>query len=104
MRTTLTLEADAFASAQAYAQARAMKLGAAISELIRQARNPGAQAVSPVLRPSAHMDGLWELHPLTPQPSLSVEQSLRLSADAEQYEDDRSLAFAMGAPLSATRP
>ena len=34
MRTTLTLEDDAFATAQAYARARAIKLGQAISELI----------------------------------------------------------------------
>ena len=37
MRTTITLESDAFAAAQAYAQARALKLGQAVSELIRQA-------------------------------------------------------------------
>jgi hypothetical protein len=36
MRTTITLEDDAFAVAQAYAQARALKLGQAISELIRR--------------------------------------------------------------------
>ena len=34
MRTTLTLDDTAFAAAQAYATARAIKLGAAISELI----------------------------------------------------------------------
>jgi hypothetical protein len=36
MRTTLTLEDDAFAAAQAYAKARAMTLGQAVSELIRR--------------------------------------------------------------------
>jgi hypothetical protein len=36
MRTTITLENDAFAVAQAYAQARALKLGQAVSELIRR--------------------------------------------------------------------
>lgn len=36
MRTTVTLEDDAFVAAQAYAQARALKLGQAISELIRR--------------------------------------------------------------------
>ena len=36
MRTTVTLEDDAFEVAQAYAQARALKLGQAISELIRR--------------------------------------------------------------------
>jgi hypothetical protein len=35
MRTTLTLEGDAFSTAQTYANARALKLGQAVSELIR---------------------------------------------------------------------
>jgi hypothetical protein len=35
MRTTLTLEGDAFCTAQTYAHARALKLGQAVSELIR---------------------------------------------------------------------
>jgi len=37
MRTTLTLEDDAFSAAQAYARARSLKLGQAVSELIRRA-------------------------------------------------------------------
>ncbi|MBI5276407.1 MAG: hypothetical protein HY854_08095 [Burkholderiales bacterium] len=36
MRTTLTLEDDAFSKAQAYANARSLKLGQAVSELIRR--------------------------------------------------------------------
>ena len=36
MRTTLTLEDDAFTAAQTYARARALKLGQAVSELIRR--------------------------------------------------------------------
>ncbi len=35
MRTTLTIESDAFSTAQAYARARSLKLGQAVSELIR---------------------------------------------------------------------
>ena len=35
MRTTITIEDDAFATANAYAKARALKLGQAVSELIR---------------------------------------------------------------------
>jgi hypothetical protein len=35
MRTTINLEDDAYASAEAYARARALKLGQAVSELIR---------------------------------------------------------------------
>ena len=36
MRTTITIEDDAFATAQSYARARALKLGQAVSELIRR--------------------------------------------------------------------
>ena len=36
MRTTLTIEDDAFSKAQAYANARSLKLGQAVSELIRR--------------------------------------------------------------------
>jgi hypothetical protein len=36
MRTTINLEDDAFAMAHAYARARALKLGEAVSELIRR--------------------------------------------------------------------
>ena len=36
MRTTLTLEDDAFDLARGYAEARALKLGQAVSELIRR--------------------------------------------------------------------
>ena len=34
MRTTISIDDDAFAAAKAYAQARALKLGQAVSELI----------------------------------------------------------------------
>jgi hypothetical protein len=36
MRTTLTLDDEAFSKARAYAQARDLKLGQAVSELIRR--------------------------------------------------------------------
>jgi hypothetical protein len=36
MRTTLTIVDDAFTKAQAYAQARALKLGQAVSQLIQR--------------------------------------------------------------------
>ena len=36
MRTTLTLDDTAYATAQAYAKAHAIKLGPAVSELIRR--------------------------------------------------------------------
>jgi hypothetical protein len=61
MRTTLTLESDAFAVAQNYAQARALKLGQAVSELIRLG---SAQRL-----PMRQKDGVWvfELPPDAPQ-------------------------------------
>ena len=51
MRTTLNLEDDAIATAQAYARARAIKLGQAVSELIRRG-STGKAAMKQV-------DGVW---------------------------------------------
>ena len=51
MRTTLTLEDDAFTAAQTYAQSRALKLGQAVSELIRLG---SAQRM-----PMTKKDGVW---------------------------------------------
>ena len=51
MRTTLTLEDDAFATATAYARARALKLGQAVSELIRRG--------SAEKLPLKQVDGVW---------------------------------------------
>jgi hypothetical protein len=51
MRTTLTLESDAFSTAQSYAQARSLKLGQAVSELIRLASGDRL--------PLKQRDGVW---------------------------------------------
>jgi hypothetical protein len=51
MRTTITLEDDAFATASAYACARALKLGQAVSELIRLG--------SADKLPLQQLDGVW---------------------------------------------
>ncbi|MFA6313097.1 MAG: hypothetical protein WC681_16570 [Sterolibacterium sp.] len=61
MRTTITLEDDAFATASAYARARALKLGQAVSELIRR----GSEEKLPLIQ----KDGLWvfDLPPDTPR-------------------------------------
>lgn len=61
MRTTLTLEDDAFATAQAYAKARALKLGQAVSELIRRSNADKL--------PLQQKDGVWvfDLPPDTPR-------------------------------------
>jgi hypothetical protein len=60
MRTTLTLESDAFSTAQAYARARSLKLGQAVSELIRLG--------SAERLPIRQRDGVWvfDLPPGTP--------------------------------------
>jgi hypothetical protein len=47
VRTTINIEDDALAAARAYAQARALKLGQAVSDLIRRGstgRHPVKQA------------------------------------------------------------
>lgn len=61
MRTTLTLEGDAFAVAQTYARSRALKLGQAVSELIRLG--------SAERLPMRQKDGVWvfELPASTPR-------------------------------------
>ena len=51
MRTTITLEDDAFLTATAYARARALKLGQAVSELIRRG--------SAEKMPLKQVDGVW---------------------------------------------
>lgn len=51
MRTTIAIDDDAFETANAYARARALKLGQAVSELIRLA-NHRQLAMRQV-------DGLW---------------------------------------------
>lgn len=61
MRTTLTIDDDAFAKAQAYAQARALKLGQAVSELIQRGTADKL--------PMKQKNGAWvfELPPDAPQ-------------------------------------
>jgi hypothetical protein len=60
MRTTITIEDDAFIAAQAYARARALKLGQAVSELIRRG--------SAERLPIKNVKGVWvfDLPPDTP--------------------------------------
>ncbi|MDP2810690.1 MAG: hypothetical protein Q8O34_11130 [Rhodocyclaceae bacterium] len=75
MRTTLTLEDDAFATASAYARARALKLGQAVSELIRI----GSTERLPLRR----QEGVWvfDLPPDTPRVTArQVQQMLDESA------------------------
>jgi hypothetical protein len=75
MRTTITIEDDAFAAANAYARARALKLGQAVSELIRRG--------SAEKLPLKQQAGVWifDLPPDTPRVTArQVEQMLDESA------------------------
>lgn len=75
MRTTITIEDDAFAAANAYAKARALKLGQAVSELIRRG--------SAEKLPLKQKDGVWvfDLPADTPRvTSRQVQQLLDESA------------------------
>ena len=75
MRTTITIEDDAFAAASAYARARALKLGQAVSELIRR----GSAEKLPIRQKG----GVWvfDLPPDTPRVTArQVQQMLDESA------------------------
>ena len=101
MRTTLTLDDEEFSYAQAYAQARAMKLGDAVSEIIRKMRK--TTSLTPQLAnsrtgmrhiPMAASDGLWVFDTPSDAPKISKEEVARLISQSEQEEDDRSIEFA----------
>jgi hypothetical protein len=70
MRTTITIEDDAFVTARTYARARALKLGQAVSELIRRG---GAQKLA-----IRQKDGVWvfDLPPGTPRVTARQVQQL----------------------------
>ena len=70
MRTTLNLEDDAIATAQAYARARALKLGQAVSELIRRGSS-GKTAMKQV-------DGVWVFDLPTDAPKVTALQVKQL--------------------------
>ena len=71
MRTALTLDDDAYAAAKAYSHARDVKLGQAVSELIRI----GCKAKLP-MRKSGQV-WVFELPPTTPKvTALKVRQML----------------------------
>lgn len=74
MRTTITLEDDAFQTASAYARARALKLGQAVSELIRLA-NRRHMAMRQV-------DGLWVFELPDDTPPVTAKQVQHLLDEA----------------------
>jgi hypothetical protein len=70
MRTTLTIEDDAFATAHAYARARWLKLGQAVSELIRLG---SAQKL-----PLRQKDGVWVFDLPVETPRVTARQVQQL--------------------------
>jgi hypothetical protein len=73
MRTTLTLDGEAFAVARNYAQARALKLGQAVSELIRLG--------SAERLPMRQKDGVWVFELPADTPKVTSEQVKALLDD-----------------------
>ncbi len=73
MRTTLSLEGDAFATAQAYARARSLKLGQAVSELIRLG--------SAERLPMRQLDGVWVFELPADTPPVTARQVKALLDD-----------------------
>ena len=67
MRTTFTLDDDAAALAQNYAKARSLRLGKAVSELIRRASAPPAMTLK-------KKGELWVLQSPPGSPKVSSEQ------------------------------
>ena len=70
MRTTITIEDDAFATANAYAKSRALTLGQAVSELIRR----GSAEKLPLRR----KDGVWVFELPPDAPRVTARQVQRL--------------------------
>lgn len=73
MRSTFTLDDDAFSTAQAYARARGVKLGQAVSDLIRR----GSAERMPMKR----VDGVWVFDLPADTPPVTAEQVRRLLDD-----------------------
>ena len=80
MRTTLNLQDDAFQVASEYAAARAMKLGDAVSELVR--RGVGQAKESKVAMKRVH--GIW----IFDVPANSTRPKVTASLVRELMEDN----------------
>ncbi len=103
MRTTLTIETAAFEYVQAYADAKALKLGEAVSELIQKARAAvmaeATNLTTPATRsgmrfvPMEGADGLWVFDAPPNTSKMTAEEVRRLIEKTEQEEDDRIIAM-----------
>ena len=70
MCTTIKLKDDAFATAQAYAQARAIKLGQAVSELILRGNAPKVAM--------KQVNGIWVFDLPADTPKVSAQKVKQL--------------------------
>ena len=70
MRTTLTIEEDVFETARRYAESRSLKLGQAVSELIRR----GSRERLPIKRKG----GVWVFELPPDAPTVTSEDVRRL--------------------------
>lgn len=102
MRTTLTIDDAAFSFFKTYAQARALKIGEAVSEIALKMQETLRASANAAEKPALGMkhipikgsSGLWvfDLPPGTPK--MTKEHVAALIAKSEQDEDDRSIEFA----------
>ena len=74
MRTTISIDDEAFAAATAYAQARALKLGQAVSELILRS--------SAGKLPIKQVKGVWVFDLPADTPRVSMQQVQKLLDEA----------------------
>lgn len=106
MRTTLTIDDAAFSFFKTYAQARALKIGEAVSEIALKMqetlRASSSTADNPTLNPAHGMkhipikgsSGLWVFDVPPGTPKITKEEVAALIAKSEQDEDDRAIEFA----------
>ncbi len=71
MRTTITLEDDAFAIVQTYAKANALRLGQAVSQLVLRAASADTSLGEARL---VQKGDFWAIEPPAGTPTLTIEQ------------------------------
>jgi hypothetical protein len=102
MRTTLTIDDAAFSFFKAYANARALKMGEAVSEIAFKMQDMLRLAPSDIGQsppgmkhiPIRGSSGLWVFDVPPGTPKMTAEEVAALIAKSEQDEDDRSIEFA----------
>ncbi len=94
MRTTLTIDDSEYAFAQALAQARAIRLGDAIAEILRVGRETIQSTPALKMRRLKGGGGLMVIDTPAGSGKVSAQEVADMIARSEQEEDDRSIAFA----------